>query len=297
MMTRMRDLSRIAVIDTHVHIWQMQWPWMKWLENRTPDWDVVRRDFSWDNLCAELDAAGVDELMLMQASPDCAETKYYLEVASGQPRIRGVVGWVSLLSTTKTAADLEGLRGPGFEKLVGLRNNHGWEPDGNILATPAVLDSCRLLAERGLTLDLHFQDQTELPLAIRIAREVPGLTLIINHMGKPLITDGALFEPWKEAISELARYPNIYLKYSGWATFLGEARADTIRPYVEHALAAFGANRIMFASNWPVALVADSYENTYRASIEALPDLTTDEYSELLRGTAQRCYTLPPRQN
>lgn len=296
-MGRIPDLSKIEVIDTHVHVWQADSPWMGWLDNRPSSWNVVRRDFSWENLCTELDAAGIHELMLMQASPDCEETKLYLELADNHPRVRGVVGWASLLSGERTAADLEGLRGPGFQKLVGIRNNHGWAPDGEILATSAVFDSCRLLAERGLTLDLHFQDQRELPLAIKIADQFPDLVLVINHMGKPLIAEEGFFEPWKEAIGTLAQYPNIYLKYSGWATFLGEARAGTIKPYIEYALNEFGANRVMFASNWPVALVADSYENTYRASINALPGLSQEELQALFRDTALRCYSMPERHN
>lgn len=95
----------------------------------------------------------------------------------------------------------------------------------------------------------------------------------------------------------MAQYPNIYLKYSGWATFLGEARAGTIKPYIEYALNEFGANRVMFASNWPVALVADSYENTYRASINALPGLSQEELQALFRDTALRCYSMPERHN
>jgi L-fuconolactonase len=173
-----------------------------------------------------------------------------------------------------------------------VRNNHGWEPDGEILADPAVIDSCKILAGEGLALDLHFRDQTELSLALRIADALPELTIIIDHLGKPLVKDTALFGEWKYSIDELAKRQNIYLKYSGWSTFLGQARADDIRGHVDHAFRAFSADRIMFGSNWPVALVASDYRKTFQATLDALPALSSDELNSFLNGTAVKCYRL-----
>jgi L-fuconolactonase len=280
----------VGVIDTHAHVWKFASPWMDWLQDRPDNWNVVRRDFPWSELRSQLDGSGARDVILVQASPSCAETREYLALAAEEPRILGVVGWVSLASLEATRADLETLEGPNAAKLVGIRNNHGWAPDGEVLATLQVLDSCRLLAERGLTLDLHFRDQRELPIAVAIADAVPELTLIIDHLGKPLLRDRALFADWKRDIAELADRPNVFLKYSGWATFLGGARADDVRELAAHAIDTFGAGRMMFGSNWPVALVADSYAATYRATMEALPALSNDEWRMLLRGTAQRCY-------
>lgn len=282
----------LAIVDTHVHVWRFDAPWMAWLNDRPDSWDVVRRDIPWSELRGELDRANVRNLILVQASPDCEESRTYLQLAAEQPAILGVVGWVSLRSLAATQGGLALLEGPGFDKLVGVRNNHGWEPDGEVLATPAVLDSCRLLAERGLTLDLHFRDQRELALALALADAVPGLTLIIDHLGKPLIREPALFGDWKQAMGELAGRPNVFLKYSGWATFLGNARAEDVRDHAAHALETFGAERMMFGSNWPVALVADSYEATYRATLAALPELDDAAWRSLLRETALRCYRL-----
>ena len=284
----------LEVLDTHVHIWRFDAPWMSWLRDRPDSWNVIRRDVSWSELRRELDDAGVRDLILVQASPDCAESRIYLELAATEPAILGVVGWVSLRSIHATREDLNQLAGPSFGKLVGVRNNHGWAPDGDIIARAAVLDSCRLLAERGLVLDLHFGDQRELPLALTLADAVPELTLVIDHLGKPLIRERALFDDWKRCITELAKRPNVYMKYSGWATFLGGARAEDVRDHATYALRAFGAERLMFGSNWPVALVADSYAATYHATLSALPELSDAEWRNLLRETALKCYRVKP---
>lgn len=282
----------MRIIDTHVHVWNYQSPWMGWLADRDASWDVVRRDFRWEELRGELDAAGVSELMLVQASPDPAETREFLALADREPSILGVVGWVSLRSLAATRSDLASLDGPGRSNLVGVRNNHGWAPDGEILASAEVLDACRFLAAHGLTLDLHFRDQTELGLGAQIAREVPDLTIIIDHLGKPLIRDTARFDQWKGAMAELASLPNVFLKCSGWATFLGKAEAGDVQRHIAHALDCFGPERTMFGSNWPVALVADSYAATYSATLEALPPLAKEGLEAILSGTALRCYKL-----
>jgi L-fuconolactonase len=283
----------LRIIDTHVHVWKYASPWMDWIADRPDNWNVVRKDFPWEVLRAELSQCDVDELILVQASPSCEESRAYLALAAAEPSILGVVGWVSLASAAATERDLLSLDGVGRHKLVGIRNNHGWLPDGEILATPQAYPSCKMLASAGLSLDLHFRDQRELPLALSIAEAVPELTLIIDHLGKPLVRDRAAFAQWQDSISRLADYPNIFLKYSGWATFLGGARSDDIRRHVEHAFSAFGAERIMFGSNWPVALVADDYETTFRATMEALPVLDEDALRAFLSETALRCYRLP----
>ncbi|MCA8902385.1 MAG: amidohydrolase family protein [Hyphomonas sp.] len=278
------------VIDTHVHVWDYDAPWMSWLVDRPGNWDIIRKDFSWHDLRKQLDEADIAELMLVQASPDWRETKAYLELADQHDSIRGVVGWVTLQSLEATRSELSRLEGPGRGKLVGIRNNYGWEPDGEILSSPDVLDSCRFLADNNLTLDLHFRDQTELHFATALAQKLPDLTIIIDHLGKPLINAPQTFDQWATDIETLSGLRNVFMKYSGWATFLGRADADKVRKYVSHTLKTFGVERMMFASNWPVALVADSYTSTYHATIEALPDLKPDELEHIFRKTALRCY-------
>jgi L-fuconolactonase len=280
----------VRVLDTHVHVWDVVSPWMAWLKDRPKNWDVVRRDFTWTQLRGELDKARVAELILVQACTTPEETRGLLALAAREPSVLGVVGWASLKSVHKTEADLDSFDGPGAEKLVGIRNNHRWAPDGDIIATPEAIDSCRLLAERRMPLDLHFPDYRELSLAAKLIDRVPQGTYVVDHLGKPDLNTPEAFAPWAEAMTILSEYPNVYVKYSGWATFVGRTLATDVRRYIEFVLARFGSERVMFASNWPVALVAGDYQNTYKATQEAVSGLSAAEQQNVFRETAVRCY-------
>lgn len=278
------------VLDTHAHVWRASAPWMRWLADRPATWDVVRRDFTWEQLRGVLDAAGVAELILVQAGTDPQETRELLALAAVEPSVRGVVGWASLRSPQATEDDLALLAGPGAEKLVGIRNNHGWAPDGDVLATPAALGSCRLLGQRGLPLDLHVRDFTELPLVLALVEAVPEGRYVIDHLGKPALDEPGAFAPWAASMAALAGHPQVYVKHSGWATFVHRTVAADVRPYVEHVLERFGARRVMYGGNWPVALVAGGYAETYRATLDAITGLAVGDLQEILAGTAERCY-------
>jgi L-fuconolactonase len=281
------------VIDTHVHVWNVRSPWMAWLEERPVHWDVVRRDFAWQDLRRELDQARVSEVILVQACTTPAETRQLLGIAERESSVLGVVGWASLKSGRETAADLALLAGPGANKLVGIRNNHRWKPDGDVIATPQAIDSCRLLAERRLPLDLHFPDYKDLPLAAKLVQQVPEGTYVIDHLGKPTLDDPAAFAPWASAMSILSEFPNVYVKYSGWATFVRRTLACDVQKHVDFVLDKFGSQRVMFGSNWPVALVAGSYEQTYRATLEAASGLSPEACRNVFCDTAIRCYLRP----
>lgn len=278
------------IIDTHVHVWDYRSPWMAWLEGRPPHWDIIRRDFAWSDLRGALDQAGVAELILVQACTTPEETRMLLALAAHQPSVRGVVGWATLQSAEATERDLSSLNGPGANKLVGVRNNHDWVPDGDIISRSQALDSCRLIAERGLTLDLHFPDYRTLTLAAQLAEKVPAGRYIIDHLGKPALDVPEAFAPWAASMTILSEFPEVYVKYSGWATFMRRTRAADVQRYVDFALERFGPDRIMFASNWPVALVAGTYHDTFAATLEAISHLSGADLDMILRGTAERCY-------
>jgi L-fuconolactonase len=267
----------------------MDKPWMGWIENRPAKWDLIRRDIEWSELRRELDGSGVAEVMLMQAAMDPDETLVMLELARSQPSIVGVVGWVSLSSAEATAATLDRLG--GGKELVGIRSLHGWPPDGKILPGPQALEACAVLAERGLTLDL-FLTPDVLDVGAAVVDAVPQGTYVINHLGLPPIGDSAGSRTWADSMSTLAERPNVFVKYSGWQTHLERSSAADVRPYVEHVLDEFGAGRVLFASNWPVSLVADDYATTYQATLEAVESLSEAERNEVFRGSAVRCYRL-----
>jgi L-fuconolactonase len=293
--SQQQSTGSIRVVDTHVHVWDYRAPWMRWLVDRPAHWDVVRRDFCWADLERELDEADVAELILVQACPDPQETRELLDLASRHDRILGVVGWTTLQSARDTEQQLTSFEGPGSEKLVGIRNNHQWAPDGDVLATPRALASCRLLAERHLPLDIHVPDYRDLPMVARLVQKAPEGTYVIDHLGKPALDSAEAFGPWAESMSLLSTFPNVFVKYSGWATFVRRTLAADVRRYIEVVLERFGPGRVMFGSNWPVALVAGNYSSTYRASLEAIEHLSRPHLEDILHRTALRCY-LPDQQ-
>lgn len=283
------------ILDTHLHVWEAGAPWMSWLDDRPTWWQPVRRDFTFPQLRNELDAADVAELILVQAGSDLRETSQLLSLAAVEPSVRGVIGWATLSSPADTTRALDALAtGPGAELLVGIRNNHHWQPDGDILADPKVVGSCRVVAEQGLTLDLHVADDTELPLAVQLAERVPELTVVVDHLGKPRLDNPDAFSGWAASMRRLASLPNVYVKYSGWATFMRRTLAADVRPYINLVLDEFGSNRVMYGGNWPVALVAGSYIDTLRATLDAVAGRTSDELADILHRTAKVCYLAPP---
>ena len=287
--------ANIRVIDTHVHVWDVSAPWMEWLKGRPADWDSVRRDFTWQDLTTQLDRAGVAEIVLVQACTDPRETKLLLELAHREPRILGVVGWASLKSAHATEVDLASFEGEGFDKLVGIRNHHGWPPEGDILATPAALDSLRLIAERGLALDILTGSQRDLPILLPWCEKIPNGRYVIDHLGRPILDAPDAFPQWADAMTALSRRPNVFVKYSGWATSMGTPRAIDVQRHIDFVLETFGAERVMFASNWPVALVAGSYEDTYLETLKAIQRLPRADFEAVMHGTAERCYLKPLR--
>jgi L-fuconolactonase len=263
---------------------------MRWLDERPKAWDPVRDSFSWARLRAELDAADVADLVLVQAGTSTIETKMLLDLADRQPSVIGVVGWVSLRSPQAAQRDLVSVDVPG-SKLVGVRALHRWKPDGEILADPEVVRSCRLLADRGLALDLFVNDHTELPLLLPLLEAVPDGRYVIDHLGRPPIGQDATAQRlWHLAMTRLAQLPNVYVKFSGWATNVERAVAADVVMYGNHVLATFGPSRTMYASNWPVALVAASYQDTYAATLQALAGLSSAELDDVLGNTARACY-------
>ncbi|WP_168587492.1 amidohydrolase [Saccharopolyspora sp. ASAGF58] len=282
------------VIDTHLHVWRTNAPWMSWLDDRPSWWEPVRRDFSFAELREELDQAEVAELILVQAGTNVLETRQLLALAATEPSVRGVIGWTTLTSPEATARDLDSFTDiPGADRLVGIRNNHHWPPDGDVLADLRVIDSCRVLSDRGLTLDLHFEDDRELPLAVAIAERLPELTIVIDHLGKPRLRHHSAFATWAASMRRLAALPNVYVKYSGWATFVRRTFATDIQPYIDLVLDEFGSHRVMYGGNWPVALVAGNYRDTYRATLDAVAGRSDSEIENLLYSAAVTCYRLP----
>jgi L-fuconolactonase len=156
-----------------------------------------------------------------------------------------------------------------------------------------VIGGLRLLAERGLTFDIPAVIPRHLEHVPTLAKEVPELSIVIDHLAKPPIKDRG-WEPWASLLSRAAEAPNVYAKVSGLNTAADFETwtAQDLQPYIDHAIASFGADRLMFGSDWPVAILAGDYQKVWEETNLALADLRPDDRSAILGGTANAVYGL-----
>ncbi|SIQ46669.1 L-fuconolactonase [Rhizobium sp. RU35A] len=240
------------MLDSHQHFWKVERGDYGWL---TPELGPIYRDFLPSDLARDMRRAGITRTILVQAAQTEAETDFLLEVAEKTDFVAGVVGWIDM-EATDFAARLGRYR--QHPKFVGIRPMlQGLDDDAYILR-PSVLDSLKTVAEHGLPFDILTFTQ-HLPHVIAALKEVPTLRAVVDHISKPDIANGIL-DPWRAHIEEIATFPNVSCKVSGMVT---EARADwglaDFAPYVDHVARCFGADRLMFGSDWPVCTLAAHY--------------------------------------
>ncbi|WP_049573827.1 amidohydrolase family protein [Nonomuraea sp. SBT364] len=276
-------------IDAHHHVWDLRLRPHAWLD--PDDLAPIRRTYTLDDLAGPAAAAGVSRTVLVQVLPDLAETREFLALAAGSDLVAGVVGWADL-TAPDVAGVLAGLTGlPG--RLVGVRHGVQSEPDPGWLARPEVRRGLAAVSAAGLAYDLLTLPH-QLPAAIGAVAALPELTFVLDHLSKPPIAPGEL-EPWRGLVRELAAYPNVFCKLSGMVTEAGRTswRVADLRPYAETVLEAFGPERVMFGSDWPVCLLAAGYERVAEAAEELCAGLSDGERADVFAGTARRAYRLP----
>jgi L-fuconolactonase len=272
-------------IDAHHHVWDVDARVHSWLDGE--EMAPVRRTFTLDRLAVEAAAAGIDRTVLVQVLPDAAETADFLSLAAESELVAGVVGWADL--TAPGVADELAALPPG---LVGVRHGVQSEPDPGWLARPDVRRGLAAVAAAGLAYDLLTLPH-QLPAAIGAVAALPELTFVLDHLSKPPIASGAL-EPWASRVKELAAHPNVHCKLSGMVTEADWAswQVADLRPYAETVLEAFGPERVMFGSDWPVCLLAADYGRVAGAADELCAGLTPGERADVFGGTARRAYRL-----
>ncbi len=275
-------------IDAHHHVWDLSARPHAWLEQRAME--PVRRTFTLDDLAGPAAAVGVSRTVLVQVVADPAETREFLALAAGSPLVAGVVGWIDLTAPDAADALAELTALPGG--LVGVRHGVQSEPDPAWLNRPDVRRGLAAVAAAGLAYDLLTLPH-QLPAAIDTVTALPELTFVLDHLSKPPIAAGEL-EPWRGRIRQLAERPNVSCKLSGLVTEADWTgwRVDDLRPYAEVVLEAFGPERVMFGSDWPVCLLAAEYGQVSRAADELCAGLSEAERAEVFAGTARRAYRL-----
>jgi len=262
------------------------YPWL------TDELAAIRRPFGPDDLEPLLAAAGVDSTILVQTRPDFEETVEFLGIAERTPFVRGVVGWVDLTSVG-VADDIADLSSrPGGAALVGIRHQAHDEPDPDWLQRDDVIRGIEAVGAAGLVYDLLVRPR-ELPAAMRLARRLPDVRFVIDHIAKPPIARREL-EPWTGLMAPFAELSNVACKLSGMVTEADWTgwTVDDLRPYVGAALAAFGPERLMFGSDWPVCTERATYAEVLGIAQELTDDLGPAERRQLFETTATRVYDL-----
>ena len=277
----------MRVIDAHHHIWDLTVRDQDWIAG--PAMAAIRRSFSLDDLRPSATAVGVAVTVLVQTVAVAAETPELLALAAGDRLVAGVVGWTDLTSPA-IADELAKLKsGPGGEYLVGIRHQVQSEPDPDWLRRPDVIRGLGQIAEAGLCYDLLVLPH-QLAAACFAAAAVPGLTFVLDHAGKPPIAGNAL-EPWATAVATLAALPNTMCKLSGLVTeAVPDAPAAAFVPFADVILSAFGADRIMFGSDWPVCLLTSDYASVIELARSLVTGLCAGERAAVFASTAARVY-------
>ena len=276
------------IIDAHQHFWQRSKPFnYEWLKK--PALSRICRDYLPVDLKPHMDAVGVQRSIFVQTQHNVEENRWVLGLAEQYPFIAGVVGWVDLKSD---ACESQVEEFKQFAKFVGVRHVVQDEPDDDWIIQTDVLRGLHILEKHRVPFDLLFYVK-HLKHAATIGRMFPGLPLVINHLAKPLIKDQR-FDGWTEHLRAAAKLPNIHCKLSG---LIAEAdwqhwKPADLKPYVQTALEAFGADRCMFGTDWPVCELAGSYEQVFHALVEALGPISTSERAAIFGGTAVRFYGL-----
>ncbi|MEV8393093.1 MULTISPECIES: amidohydrolase family protein [unclassified Streptomyces] len=279
-----------GMIDAHHHIWDLSVRDQDWITG--PAMAPLRRNFTLADLAAETRTAQVSATVLVQTIEVPEETPEFLAAADGSDLVAGVVGWTDLTApgVADTLAALREL--PGGDRLVGIRHQVQGEPDPEWLLRPDVRRGLAAVAAAGLVYDLVILEH-QLPAAVKAAELLPGLTFVLDHLGKPLIAGGTT-EPWAGLVGELAARPNTVCKLSGMVTEAAwdSWTAEGLRPYADTVLDAFGPERLMFGSDWPVCRLAATYGEVLDAARTVTDGLSEDERDAVFRETARRVYAL-----
>jgi L-fuconolactonase len=275
-------------IDAHQHFWNLEkikYPWL------VPAFGPIYRTIEASELEPLLKSNGIDKTVIVQAADSYEDTEYMLETAVQYDWVAGIVGWVPLNKPEEAAKKLEFFtKNPIFK---GVRHLIHDEKDPNWVVQPEVIEGLKVLASFGLTFDVVAVLPEHLQHAATLAERIPSLKLVIDHLGHPPIKDKQM-EPWASLIKKAAAYPNVYAKLSGLSTLADweSWSAEDIKPYIDYAFDIFGAERLLFGSDWPVANLAGDYVKVWAETNKALRGRSQAQIDAVLGETAILFYGL-----
>jgi len=252
-------------IDAHQHFWRYNANRDRWI---TDEMVALKKDFLPEHLIPELKASSILGSIAVQTDQSEAETDFLLDLAERHEVIQGVVGWVDMCAGN-VAERLE--RFARFPKLCGFRHIAQAEPNGFLLRED-FLRGISCLGDFGFTYDVLIYEK-QLPAAIELVSRFPDQLFVLDHIAKPLIRERR-YLPWGRFVKMLAENPNVYCKISGLVTEADwkQWRASEFKPYLDVVFEAFGVERLMFGSDWPVCLLAAGYNQV----VELIADYTRD---------------------
>lgn len=275
------------VVDSHVHFWNTDRLEYPWLEAHPP----LRRTLLPADYAEEMKGVPIEGIVFVEGNPrpDQAldEVRLIEELALADPRIEGIVAYVDLLDSSRLPATLDDL---SQRPLVrGVRHNIQGNPSGFALQ-PAFVDGVLEAGRRDLTFDLC-ATHDQLSDVIALAKQTDGTRLVLDHCGKPAIRAGG-WEPWASHICELASLPHVWCKISGLLTEADPTawRPGDILPYAEHVATCFGAERVMYGSDWPVLTLADRASEWYSLTLDLTAEWTDDERQRFYSDNARSFY-------
>ena len=271
-------------LDAHVHFWQYTPAEYAWIDGTMAP---LRRDFMPGDALAVMRPAGIESCVVVQVRQTLEETRWMLQLADQHPFIAGVVGWVDLRSDD-LEAQLESVAHP---KLVGIRHIVQTEPD-DFLSDDRFHRGVERLARHRLAYDILIYAR-QMPAAIEFASRLRDMPLVLDHLGKPDIKRNG-FDPWRRDLDRMARFPNVRAKLSGLVTE-ADWNAWTIEDlhrYVNAAIDAFGPERVLFGSDWPVCTLAAQYEQVVEIIRTAIDERPQSEQDSIFGLTARRMWRL-----
>ena len=276
-----------ARIDSHQHFWHYNRDDYPWMDGPRA---ALRVDYLPPDLQPLMAASGIDGTVAVQARQIQIETDYLLELADRYDFIRGVVGWVDMRADD-VEAQLE--KYAARPRMVGLRHIVHDEADDRFMLGGNFLRGLAKLKAFDLSYDLLLFPR-HLPVAINVVKQFPNQRFVLDHIAKPFIKDGIL-EPWESDIRRLAAFANVWCKVSGMVTEAAWKawRQDDYAPYLDVVFDCFGAERIMFGSDWPVCTLAGSYSEVVGIVETYIAALSADEQAAVMGGNAVDFYQLP----
>ncbi len=271
------------LIDSHQHFWRLERGDYHWM---SPDLTALYRDYGPEDLAPMIAQHGIERTILVQAAQTLAETQFMLEIADRTPFVAGVVGWAEFTDANAPETITRLAENP---LLVGLRPMVQDIPDDDWLVRADLAPAFRALVEHGLVFDALVFPR-HLSRLLVVADRHPDLTIVVDHGAKPAIRERRL-DRWRADMAAVAARPNTWCKLSGLVTEASaEWTAEDLQPYVEHLLRAFGPERLVWGSDWPVVNLAGGYDRWREATMALLASLPEADRAAVLGGNAEELY-------